>query len=227
MKTNGTSAVAIPMFMQSLPTKWKLSDDFVLKILSKIRSDTIGEIVRKDEHIVYIGYRLFKKLSHKKEKVATVYKSIRSDMRLLGILYNVFKSFEGVAQIHHSSLDMFLRDNFDYLCDAIDVFTVKEDRSLKAGLRQNLYYLLVKAVKRLCDLFFLEKKEELSTELDKFLKCLKSNQDVIVSRARYQLENTKLRKTRKPCQLPLEEDIKTLHSHIMGRIKELWGSYNF
>ena len=31
---------------------------------------------------------------------------------------------------------MFMRDNFDQLCDAIDIITINEDHSLKAGLRQ-------------------------------------------------------------------------------------------
>lgn len=53
--------------------------------------------------------------------------------------------------------------------------------SSKAGMRHNLNYLLVKSVKRLRDRMFLEKKDELSGELDKFLMCVKSNEDIIVS----------------------------------------------
>ena len=59
------------------------------------------------------------------------------------------------------------------------------------------------------------------------LRCLKSNLGVIVSSAQYSLEKARLLKTRKPCKLPLEEDIKLLHTYILKRLKLLTDEYAF
>ena len=77
------------------------------------------------------------------------------------------------------------------------------------------------------DLFFQEKHDELSEELNKMLQCLKSNVDIIVSSARYVLEKKRLLKTRKPYKLPLQEDIKLLHTCILKRLKLLSDGYAF
>ena len=82
-------------------------------------------------------------------------------------------------------------------------------------------------VEKLRDLFFQNKRDELSEELNKMLRCLKSNVHIIVSFARYLLEKTRLLKTRKPCKLPLEKDIKLLHTHIFYRLRLLTDDYAF
>ena len=78
---------------------------------------------------------------------------------------------------------MFLRENVDYLCDSVDITTIKEDKSLKSGPRQNLYYTHLSTVEKLKGLFFQNKRDELSEELNKMLRCLKSNVDIIVTSA--------------------------------------------
>ena len=159
--------------------------------------------------------------------MAAVLKSVRTEMRTLAHLYRAFVSLEGVTKTYENIVDMFLRENFDYLCDSVDIITIREDKSTKSGLRQNLYYTLLSTAEKLRDLFFQEKRDELSEELNKMLRCLKSNVDIIVSSARYLLEKTRLLKTRKPCKLPLEEDIKLLHTYILKRLKLLTDDYAF
>ena len=62
------------------------------------------------------------KSAFKKEKIATVYKSVRGSMRTLGSLYSEFFSqWLESSKTHGNSLDTFMRDNFDQLCDAIDM----------------------------------------------------------------------------------------------------------
>ena len=112
----------------------------------------------------------------------------------------------------------------------MDIITIREDKSTKSGLRQNLYYTLLNTVEKLRDLLFQEKRDELSKELNKMLRCLKSNirclkSDIIVPSARYLLEKTTLLKMRKPCTLPLGEDIKLLHTYILKRLKLLTDDY--
>ena len=224
---NDCLVIPLPVTQEVIPGSRKLSKDFILKVLSTLRNDELGTICRKDEFILYIGSKLFSARSYKTEKMATVLKSVRTEMRTLAHLYRAFVSLEGVTKTYENIVDMFLRENFDYLCDSVDIITIREDKSTKSGLRQNLCYTLLSTVEKLRDLFFQEKRDELSEELNKMLRCLKSNVDIIVSSARYLLEKTRLLKTRKPCKLPLEEDIKLLHTYILKRLKLLTDDYAF
>ena len=53
---------------------------------------------------------------------------------------------------------MFNRSNFEQLSEAIELYTKKEDLSLKVGLKQNLYYL-IKKICNSCAVFILLKEE--------------------------------------------------------------------
>ena len=98
---------------------------------------------------------------------------------------------------------------------------------LKPGLRQNVFYLIKKSVKILQAYHYMKKNENLPTELEKFMICFKANEDCILSSARYQLEKQRLLKTRKPCQLPMEQDLCDIHRHVIDRIQNLVSEYQF
>lgn len=146
-------------------------------------------------------------------------RKVRSEMRSLASLYRSFKDHPDITEVTSDVLDMFNRENFDELCDSIDV-TYYEDNELKPGARLNLYYLLLKSVKSLRDRMYLSKNDEMYKELSALYKYFKSNEDTIRS-ARYSLANTKLKKTRRSSYLPVDEDIKLMHRHILERIKSL------
>lgn len=122
-------------------------------------------------------------------------------------------------------MDMFCRDNFDHMCIAIEKLTTSEDDHMKAGLRTNLAAVITKSCKHLRDRLFLEKKEVESNEMEAFLKYLKSNRDLIISIANYELELTRLKKNGKPCNLPPKEDLMKLHKYILLEIEEICGKY--
>ena len=97
-----------------------------------------------------------------------------------------------------------MRDNFDQLCDAIDIIMA----TAKVVLFDK------NAVKKAKGHHYQKKNEDISMELKKFLTCFDVNVEIIVSCAQYyELEKRKLLKTKKPCQLPLEEDIQALHAY--------------
>ena len=198
-----------------------------MKVLPALRNDELGTICRKDEFITCTDSKLFLARSYKAEKMGTVLNSVHAEMCTIAHLYPAFVLLEGVTKTYENIVDMFLRENFDYLCDFVDIITIRENKSTKSGLPRNLYYTLWSTIEKLRDLFFQEKRDELSEELNKMLRCLKSNVDIIVSSARYLLEKTRLLKTRKPCKLPLEEDIKLLHTYILKRLKLLTDDYAF
>ena len=72
---------------------------------------------------MYLGHKFYQKLKHKKEKKYSVTKSVRSDMRTLASLYLAFLSYAGITKNHENVLDMFSRENFDSLCDAVEEVT--------------------------------------------------------------------------------------------------------
>jgi hypothetical protein len=213
-------AVAIPMFEYSLLGTSNFSEEFLTKVLSKVRDDELGSCLRQDEFILYLGFKHYNKNKHKKSKIETVRKTSRAEMRLLANIYMTSKSYQGFVSNNGSILDLFCRDNFYCLTDAVQELS-EADGEMKAGLRHTAYYLIIKSCKRLRDRFFIEKKEELSKEIDSFLRSVKSCEDIFLSSAQYLLEMARLKKTRKPCQLPLEQDIEKLHKYIMSRIEDL------
>jgi hypothetical protein len=171
-----------------LPEGIKLHVDFVNKILPKLRQDKVAKVITTDLNIIYIGNKLYKKLTHKKEKVTTIRNQVRTEMRMLATIYNEFLSLNGVQQIHQNCLDMFCRENFDFLCDSIENLTRLDNNNIKSGQRKNMYYMLNRSGKRLRDKWYQEKEDTLSEELNSFLRLLKSNEDTLLSSALYNLE---------------------------------------
>lgn len=214
-------------FESASPKHLKLPEDFVNKILPKLRNDEIGALCRSDENLLLFGKHLYARQAHKTEKKTTIYKAVKSNMRALANLYIHFTLLDDVVKKHGNLLDMFTVDNYDNLCDAIDTLTISADKTYKAGLRLNLFYLLKKAIKALSGYYYLKRNKEVCEELRKFTCCYDSLEEIIASSARYHLEQTKLLKTRKPCQLPLEEDMKILHNHINDRMRQLCDDFEF
>ena len=213
--------------MNDLPEDVTISEEFVQRVLIKVRDDQIGKMIRKESNILYIGNKLHQKLKHKKEKVSTIRSQVRTEMRILASLYIEFKSKPDVLLKFDNLLDLFIRENFNAMCDCFEIITTHEDGTIKSGQRKNVYYMLVRTGKRLRDKLFQEKQDDLSNELNSFLRLLKSSEDVLLSNALYNLENQKLRKNRKPCQLPLEKDIQLIYEYIQQKNQELNNDYCF
>ena len=148
---------AIPMALTDLLSSQHLSMEFVTIVLAKMRDDVVGKSIRQDEYIMYLGHKFYQKLKHKEEKIYSVTKSARSDTR--DALYLAFLSYAGITKNHENVLDMFSRENFDSLCDAVEEVITNEDKTMKTGLRQNIFFLLIKSCKKLRDRLYLEKNE--------------------------------------------------------------------
>jgi len=151
-KQNDAPAFGVPLYVDQVTKKHKrLSQNFIKNVLSKLRNDELGAMVREDDNIVFLGNKFFKLNQHKDEKLPGICRKVRSEMRSLASLYRSFQDIEDAHLTHHNILDMFCRENFDMLCDAIDEVTYNEDKSLKPGARVNLYYLLLKSIKSMRD----------------------------------------------------------------------------
>ena len=152
------------------------------RILSKFRNDDVGNMSRKDEKILLVGSKLYKKLTFKKEKISTVAKSVRSNMRILGKLHLYFKSIDEAVSLYGNSVDLFLPQIFEVVCAGIDTITLKEDgERIKPGLRQNIFYAIKKAVKIIRAHHAMKANDDIVAQLERFQLGFNDAKDFLVS----------------------------------------------
>jgi len=226
-KNDTHNVFGISLDVDTISSSLKLSPAFTKQIVSKFRCDPIGNVCRKDETILFVGAKQYKKKSVKVSKIGGVTKSIRYMMRTLGNLYLKFKSSDEAILPHGNSLDMFLPENYDLFSEVIENVSVKEDESLKASLRRDIYFTVLNAVKMIRAKYAMKGDAELAAKLERFQLGFVADQDTFLYGARYELEQKRLAKTRKPGSLPLEEDIKVIHDHTLNRMSALLNEFEF
>ena len=148
-KHSSKKVISLPVDLMAVPNNGFISDDFKANILGKFRNNDIGRLVRRDEVILKIGSVFYSKVKRKLDKASQVRRTVRLEMRRLGNLYNLFLKQDGIIQHHKNSLDMFASGNFDFVREAIEVYSTSETGGIKPGLKQNLYYLLKRSSKAL------------------------------------------------------------------------------
>lgn len=206
-------------------------DHFIAEILGSFHNDEIGSICKKDTKILDYGHRKFQKLQ--KRKQITNYEdrkvTIRTEMRRLGHLFKEFRDVCNTNGIHSdSSVDMLKRDNFHYLQTAVENITVDDEGQMKPGFRKDIGYLLKRFAKYLHGVLSVEKKDEMVSELNRFLDVLNHYWQDIFGEAEYALAYKRQTVLRKPQNLPKENDVKRLKEFMLSKIKELTESdFNF
>lgn len=96
--------------------------------------------MRQDEFILYMDNKYWKKRKHKKAKVSTTKKTARSEMRLLAQLFMEATSFADFISSNRNITELFCRENFYHLADAVDKINERKSGKIKAGLRHKAYY---------------------------------------------------------------------------------------
>lgn len=168
IKKNDTNRVfGIPM-TNSNNLSLKLSPKFLSDIVSKFRQDPVGNVCREDEIILYVGAKLYNKLSVKSSKKSGVNKRIRHEMRTLGLLYLSFKENHSYQSTYGTVIDMFLPKNFSLFTETVENVTNSEDNddSMKSSLVQDIFYLVQKSVKMYRAYYSMKEDDELSKKLE-------------------------------------------------------------
>lgn len=83
---------------------------------------------------------------------------------------------------------MFIRKHFDILREAINMNTAETtstETTMKAGLRQNLYHLIVKASKIIWATHLKNKDDDTAREVDYFEEVLKLHKNIVFGDATY------------------------------------------
>ena len=227
-KKTENPVVSVPLILYEVPSLDSFSKGYRENILSKLRDDKIGKICRTDQTILYLGSKMYWKLQRKKDKKTEVCRGVRADMRRLAHLYDIFRKQDNVINNNSNSLDMFDRENYDQLASAIEQYTKTDtEDSIKAGLKQNLYYLIKRAATVMQYSFYAQRKDQEAEEMSKFICTFKSWEMYLFGDATYHLNKQRLVNLRKPAKLPVEEDLAKLRDHLINRMSELCNNYNF
>jgi hypothetical protein len=204
-------------------------DDEFLNILRSFHDNVVGQICRSDNTIMLVGRHLWQKDRTKVDKSDEVRKSVMADMRNLACLYDEFR--KNVSFSSSDSIDMFKRENWLVLRDAIVTLTTRDttdcstlESNVKYGLKNAFYYILLKSADIIQgNALTTPGSKGISTveEIKHFVLLLKHNQNAVFGDAKYLINKSRQERLRKPDRIPPEETLKDLREHTLGRIKSL------
>ena len=162
----------------------------------------------------------YRQVRRKKDKAVQVRQTVRIEMRRLGFLYFELKKHK-ITKQHNNVQDMFIRDNFDSLRDAIDIYSTSAEGNLKAGLKQNLIFLLKRSAKVIKAIAMSQGKDQDGSESNVFIEVLELWEDNIFGDAQYEINKRRQINLRRPKNLPNEEDVNLIRETIISTMKNL------
>ena len=217
-KDSSTSKCAVPVEILADKSQEGLSENFKTEILQVIRDDPIGIIAKSDQTILMIGSLLYEKVRRKLSKKSEVQNSVRNDMRRLSHLYSHFKNNE-VKPAYCNAADMFLRQNFNSLKLAIEVYTDTYSEKQKSGLKAALYYLISGSAKKCIGSFLAQDNDDSAKSISDFVVLLELRKEEIFGDASYDLNERRNINLKKPSKLPIESDIRMIRDHTISIMK--------
>ena len=208
------------------------SDSYMKEVQSRYRtSDEAGELCVNDKTLTLIGGRLWTRYKGRQDKKGEVRKSVMTSVRRIAGLYVAFKSAEKVLgplpKKEGAVIDLFNRSNFRHLEEAVEEYTKKEEGGIKAGLKQAIYYLLKTAAKIIKGTFYIEDRDDLAEQIDRFVAVLELNKETIFGDASYVLTKNREEKLRLPCSQPLDDDIMKVKCHTLKKMNQLTNDMAF
>jgi len=205
-------------------------DEDFLNILSSFQDNAIGHTCRTDDTIRLIGRHLWRKDRTKVDKHDEVRKSVMADMRNLAALFIEFQKHEEGRHSANAKV-MFNREKWSILEEAVICLTTSAtpqspDAHLKYGLKNTLYYLLMKSADILQGDALTVKgdqgKKEVE-ELQHFVTILKHHQNAVFGDAKYMINKSRQERLRLPARTPPDELMMKLRTYTVQRINELTG----
>ena len=214
---NSKPVTAVPASL--LPTTEEA--DFV-EILKSFQQNEVGNICRTDSTIRLIGRHLWLKDRTKVDKSDEVRKSVMADMRNLGNLYNQFKQLSSGDM--SDSIHMFYRENWPTLRDSVVEMTSKDGSEVKYGLKNTMYYLLMKSALIIQGEALTVRSPEGKSRVDEmehFMKLLRLHQNAVFGDAKYLINKSRQERLRLPQRCPPEELLQELRTYTLQRINHL------
>ena len=197
-----------------------ISEEFKINVIGTFINDEISSICKEDEGILSIGMVRYDRLKQNKDKAMEIRRSVRNDMRRLATLYRHFKRCNPPNVQYSSSVDMFNKANFSALKQAINEYCTDGEK-IKAGLKVSLKFLVNISAKILEGIFYNEQNNEKALVISSFLSVFQLWSNQLFGDAYYQLNKNRLRKNRKPNELPLKQDMDKFRKFTKSRIQEI------
>lgn len=137
----------------------------------------------------------------------------------------MFLTFQSKVPATSSSVvdNMCQRKFFNELESSIEEITSKGDD--KKGLKLGLRYLIPTTAKILEARFFIEGKDDVTSEIENFLRVFKLKQTYIFGDVEYKANNSRQVKLRKPAEIPDDEDLTTFRNYILAELNRLMDPY--
>lgn len=198
-----------PMSNSQIATDGK----FYETVISKLRDDNCGLLVRSDRLIQHVGLHYYR-TSPKKDR-----KLVMAHMRRLGNLLIQFRIIKENNML--TAADMLDRRNFAALTEALEVVSDSGNDTGKCNLKLSLGYLLKKCVHVMQGLYLIDGKDGESEQVGIFLKVLEHHWGELFGEAVYKADKRRQEKLRKPRELPLESDLSILRKHCQTVVRQL------
>ena len=198
-----------------------LDSDFHKQVLNGLRDDTCGNYILKDKWLLCFGRYVFTGKNKDPGKIVETVKTVRNQMRQLSRLFIELQTLRPVFDLNKNIIDLFHHRNHENLMKAVNNLSMDHDKNLKHGLKLGLYFTILSAAKFFHAFFLQQEKDELTNQLDKFVRVLKMNEPLNFGDARFKMEQQRQRVSRKPHALPLEEDLEVVRKSLMSTIKAI------
>ena len=140
-------------------------------------------------------------------------KTVMSDMRRLAYLFTTSKTNCEEAKPLISctiSADILHRKNWKILKEVIKEYTTNKDadETIKARLKNAIYFLLLKIAKIQKAAYLMEKQDLMTTETDKYLDILKTYGASIFNDEKYQFCYNRFSKSICPQEMPSKSNVE-------------------
>ena len=195
-----------------------------LDLLEGFQHTTIGGLCRTDATIRAVGRHLWLKDSTKVDKTYEVRKSVMADMRTLASLYAEFRKHPDAEGRCEDASSMFERDNWVMLEEAIRALTMRDDDHVKYGLKNTIYYLLMKSAEILQGEALTVKGdagEHRVAEMQHFMRLLKHQQNAVFGDSKYLINKARQERLRLPSRTPPDEVMQQLRDYTLERMNHL------
>jgi hypothetical protein len=226
---SGPNIAAIPVTLLS-----SIDDEtdatFSINILPAFQEGPVGDLCRTDWMIQMFGSHQWAK-NVKEDK-----KGPMTDMRRLAHLIlhcrEVLQDKGRTTEEFHG-VDLFNRRKFDIINQALVNYTTEGEKS-KASLKIGTSYLLKSAGDTLRAVYLIREEDDKAEEVRKFLDILANKWKSMTNKAVHQVQMRSQELSRRPVQLPLDEDIKCLKDytllamdHLLSDIDKIWSTGDF
>ncbi|XP_077976766.1 uncharacterized protein LOC144432471 [Styela clava] len=188
-------------------------------LLSRFSGDRIGKFCEENDVIKLIGRSQFNKHKRKKDKLAESRKAVMCKMRTLANLYFHFISYTNDKTLPIE--EMFRRQNFPALEEAIQSMTTHEDGTLKAGLKVSVGNLLKLSAKVVKGSYLIGDDDSSADLIDKFVDVLELKWISIFGDAEYLLLQNRNHKQRDPGKLPDEDAVKKIRNYTVDKLQQI------